>query len=292
MSDTIEELFYPRILNSLRGNLPPVQCIVWKGRDEYEKITFENVYPFDTIHDIKRMICAYYNQKEFHPNFLFVGVPQEGVPQEDSSSFLAIDYLWYENGENKAKNTHRLRNPIQNLNNPDDFFFLPNGEWSSPSRSDRGRSTIENVFLKWQEGELPTFHVFPLVYLVKLYKEETRQINISPEEWNKKFGPYFIHLTPDYTLPTREDIEFVEIIKRYIRDRSRSVDALQTLLEKGIESELSKPTTNGIRQLRLIWDVLSSHRERKTTLHSFITHGRYTYYKIACKGYITYSNVV
>ena len=108
MSDTIEELFYPRILNSLRGNLPPVQCIVWKGRDEYEKITFENVYPFDTIHDIKRMICAHYNQKEFHPNFLFVGVPQEGVPQEDSSSFLAIDYLWYENGENKAKNTHRM----------------------------------------------------------------------------------------------------------------------------------------------------------------------------------------
>ena len=59
MSD-IEQILYPTVLTSFREDVPPVQCIIWKGEDNYETIEFDKVYPFDTIEDIKRMICTYY----------------------------------------------------------------------------------------------------------------------------------------------------------------------------------------------------------------------------------------
>ena len=58
MSD-IDQILYPTVLTSLREDTPPVKCIVWKGGDEYEVITFDKVYPFDTLDDLKRMICTY-----------------------------------------------------------------------------------------------------------------------------------------------------------------------------------------------------------------------------------------
>ena len=41
MSSDIEQILYPTILSSLRENVPPVQCMIWKGGDEYDMITFD-----------------------------------------------------------------------------------------------------------------------------------------------------------------------------------------------------------------------------------------------------------
>ena len=37
MSD-IEQILYPTVLSSLREDTPPVQCIVWKGNEDYEVV--------------------------------------------------------------------------------------------------------------------------------------------------------------------------------------------------------------------------------------------------------------
>ena len=47
MSSDIEQILYPTVLSNLRENVPPVQCIIWKGNDEYELIEFDktkNIY--------------------------------------------------------------------------------------------------------------------------------------------------------------------------------------------------------------------------------------------------------
>jgi hypothetical protein len=105
MSSDIDQILYPQPLSSLRENVPPVQCMIWKGDDEYESIVLE-VYPFDTIDDIKRMICEFYkNDPSFLPRFMFVGVPlgeaayDEYAPTTETL-YLPIDYLWYPNGKN------------------------------------------------------------------------------------------------------------------------------------------------------------------------------------------------
>ena len=86
MSD-IEQILYPTVLTSLREDTPPVKCIVWKGKDEYETIEFNKVYPFDTIDDIKRMICNHYEgDSAFIPRFTFVGVPLNDPYSEEIPS--------------------------------------------------------------------------------------------------------------------------------------------------------------------------------------------------------------
>ena len=112
MSD-IEQILYPTVLSSFREDIPPVQCIVWKGEDNYELLTFDKVYPFDTVDDIKRLICAHYeNNSAFVPQFVFAGVPigdtayETDIQPSLSTSYIPLEWLWYSTDTNDAKATY------------------------------------------------------------------------------------------------------------------------------------------------------------------------------------------
>ncbi len=254
MSD-IEQILYPTVLTSFREDVPPVQCIIWKGEDNYETIEFDKVYPFDTIEDIKRMICTYYeSDNSFHPNFMFMGIPigdtAYSVEQPSlETQYLAADYLWYPTGVDDPRKTYILANPRRTLTKPDLRFVTADGSYASPNYEPRGRSTIETIFLKPRDGMIPVLHVFTLKYLLREY---TGQTPISEEDWNKRFAPYF----PDVPIegpyePDQEDMRFARKIHSFIKQRERTLDVVNSLLEGGYEVPTIK--VSGIRQLRLIW---------------------------------------
>jgi gliding motility-associated-like protein len=88
MSD-IDQILYPTVLTSLREETPPVQCIVWKGRDDYEVIQFDKVYPFDTIDDIRNG-----DEPEPTPQPLPVIIPNVMSSNNDNvNDFLKIKNL-------------------------------------------------------------------------------------------------------------------------------------------------------------------------------------------------------
>ena len=74
MSD-IEQILYPTVLTSLREDTPPVKCIVWKGKDEYETIEFSEFWGgnnYDTVTFVgdgfetqKRVYFAIGNENDF-----------------------------------------------------------------------------------------------------------------------------------------------------------------------------------------------------------------------------------
>lgn len=254
MSSDIDRILYPTVLESFRQDTPPVQCIIWKGGEEYEKITFDKIYPFDTVEHIKRLICNNYNgDSKFIPRFLFVGIPVTGEEDDEEPSmetaYQAMDFLWYPMGTNDPKKTYRLKNPRKTLVESDLRFVSENGSFASPNYEIRDRSTIEQVFLKPRNGKLPTFHVFPFRYL---YNEYRGQKPISEQEWNKKFAPYFpeIHINGPYE-PNEEDKEFAEKIHYFINKRNTSLDILNDYLEGAIEVPRIK--LSGIQQLLLTW---------------------------------------
>lgn len=157
MSD-IDQILYPTVLTSLREDVPPVQCIVWKGGEEYESITFDKVYPFDTIDDIKRLICAHYeNDPAFIPRFTFVGVPlgeaaySDAQPTRDSV-YIPLDWLWFPTETNDPTKTYILNSPRKALTEPDMRFVSSDGSYASPNYEPRGRSTIEEVFSNPRTG--------------------------------------------------------------------------------------------------------------------------------------------
>ena len=239
MSD-IEQILYPTVLYSLHEDIPPVKCIIWNG-DDYETITFDKVYPFDTIDDIKRMICTHYKDNAFIPRFMFVGVPQD----TKNTTYIPADYLWYPNGTNDPKLTYILKNP-RKLES-DLRFVSSDGSWASPNIEPRGRSSIEQVFLR--DGPIPVFHVFTLASLLKRYKGP---LPISEDDWNKRFAPYFpdIKVEGPYK-PDSSDVEFAQKIHFFIEQREKSINKLNRYLMEGVEVPIMKLT--GIRQLRLTW---------------------------------------
>lgn len=264
MPDIKDYILRPRLLNSLQQDIPPVRCVIWKGRNTYETVEFDKVYPFDTINDIKRMICAhYYPDTTFHPKFLFVGIPYRGEEMQmneekgpdEVTTYLPVDYLWYANGSSKPEDVHRLQNPIANLQRPDTFFFTPDGSWTGPARETRGRATIENVFLKPNSGEIPVLHVFPIRYLLQVGGQS--QDSMPEEDWNKYYGPYYVDvpIKGPYRAE-KSDNDFARKIKLYVEERIRGLYQLDERLQEGISEDLKEqlnPTIEGVRQLRLIW---------------------------------------
>jgi hypothetical protein len=255
MSSDIEQILYPTILSSLRENVPPVQCMIWKGGDEYDMITFDEVYPFDTVDDIKRLICAYYeDDATFLPRFTFVGIPlgdaayEETAPDVDTM-YHPIDYLWYPNGTNDATKTYELKHPLRALTHPDMRFVTSSGAYASPNREVRGRSMVEEVFLEHRNGKFPIFHVFTLNTLLQAYRG---QKPIGEEDWNKRFAPYF----PDVKIegPYQADADDLAMLKKInylVSNRLQSLRIVNRLLEEGIETPRIQIT--GIRQMWLTW---------------------------------------
>ena len=236
MASDIDHILSPKPLHILSYQTP-VRCNVWKGNKISETIEL-HVYPFDTIDTLKYLIYAHYKQPEFLPRFTFVGI---GI----LDNFIPLDYLWYPIGANKVEDTYELTNPASLQ---DDLRFVTDtGEYASPNYELRGRSTIEDVFLK--TGGIPTLHIFPLTYLLRLYKGAKP---ISDEEWNKKFAPYFVELTSSTYQPTAEDKRFGEVISSFIDKRYKSLTLLEEILERS-EAELSPVKVDGIQQLQLTW---------------------------------------
>ena len=248
METEIDRLLSPQPLYSLREDVPPVQCMIWKGRDQYDTVTFD-VYPFDTLETIKTMICnRYSDDSSFVPRFTFVGVPQNGEEPSKQTTYLPLDYLWYGNGTHDPTETHVLFHPLQAMTQGDEWFVTANGTYSSPNMESRGRSTLEDVFLK-PHGSIPTLHVFSLVSLLREYKGATP---ISEVDWNKRFAGYFPHvpLGGPYQ-PVKEDIAYSRTLRIFLSKRAATMERLNQMIEGG---ELNPGMElNGVRHMNLTW---------------------------------------
>ena len=229
METEIDRLLSPQPLRSLRENIPPVQCMIWKGRDRYESITFD-VYPFDTLETIKSMICdRFHEDPSFIPRFTFVGIPMKEGPPSLDGSYLPLDYLWYENGNNDPTKTHELQHPVRAMQDGDEWFVTANGSYSSPNMELRGRSTLEDVFLKSESGIIPVLHVFSLGALLNEYKGRTP---VAEVDWNKRFAGYFPHVPMGGPYePDKEDLAFLRSIRIFLSKRVSNVNYLNQMIK-------------------------------------------------------------
>ena len=251
MADEIGELFAPQLLSSFRENVPPVQCIIWKGNNDYETITLQHVYPFDTIDTIKRMICAAYpDNPAFIPRFTFVGIPMNNASTPTiNTTYLPLDYLWFSNESHDPSNTYEMPHPLKALTQSDERFVSRDGSYKSPNYEPRGRSTIEDILLEQYDGELPILHVFPLRTLLREYRGVTP---MPQEDWNGRFAGYYplVKMGGPYQA-TDEDIEFSKKIQYFFSKRDVTLNRLNQFLEDNERVPLIEVT--GVKQLRLVW---------------------------------------
>lgn len=257
----IDKIITPGILTNLHDDMPPVTCIVWKGGEEYETIILDTLYPFDTIDQLKRVICTYYKDiPYFIPKYIFIGVPTGGSGTNIAEQalptlktvYLAVDYLWFPAGRTEARDTIILNNPRQSVIYTDPRFSTADGSFPPYSYSPRGRSTIEDIFIRPREGKLPVFHVFPLHYIMSEY---TGQRPVSEQEWNRRIAPYFIDISSDGPYePNEDDLRFAQDIHTFVNNRQTSLDSIDKLLSSGDEHTIEFPEfqMTGIRQIRLL----------------------------------------
>jgi len=251
MASEIDQLFSPQLLSSFREDHPPVQCMIWKGRDQYDTITLDRIYPFDTIDMIKRMICAKYsNDRSFVPRFTFIGIPQN----DDSSPTMAttyfpIDYLWFSNESHDPSDAHILAHPLKAMADGDERFVTSDGSFAAPNYELRGRSMVEDVLYHPYGGNPPVLHVFTLRTLLNEYKGVTP---IPQEDWNLRFAAYFPDVKVGGPYQAREeDVEFTKKIQYFLEKRESTLDRLNQFLEDN--EQVPSIQVTGVRQLRLIW---------------------------------------
>jgi len=251
MASEIDQLFSPQLLSSFREDLPPVQCMIWKGKDEYVTITLDHIYTFDTIDTIKRMICAKYSSdRSFVPRFTFVGIPQNDDSSPNmATTYLPIDYLLFSNESHEPSDAHVLAHPLKAMMEGDERFVASDGSFTAPNYELRGRSTVEDILYRPYDGHPPVLHVYTLRALLNEYKGVTP---ISQEDWNRRFAAYFFGVKVEGPYqPNEADVEFTKKIQYFLSKRETTLDRLNQFLEDS--EQVPSIQVTGVKQLRLIW---------------------------------------
>jgi hypothetical protein len=242
----IEQIIHPSIISNFREGMYPVRCIIWKGGSETEEIIFDRVYPFDTIDNVKQMISSHYKGRyEFLPKYTFVAT-KVSEENDEGELYMPVDYNWFPTGSSAGRDVIILPNPRTNVQTPSSKFITSDGSFPSITPKARGRSTLEKVYLQ-PFNEIPTFYVFPLLYLMRDYNGPRP---ISEADWNKRFAPYFIDIPVSGPYEaTEEDKEFANTIYKYIESRSNNIDKVNEMLEYGYPIPIINVT--GVKYIRL-----------------------------------------
>ena len=236
MASAIDHILSPKPLNIFKYP-SRVTCKVWLGQSNYDTITLDTIYPFDTIDTITYLVCNHYKREEFLPNFLFIG-----IPQAEDEKYIPLDYLWFPIGSSKPTDALVLHSPT--IKQRDDRFVSRDGSFTNPTCELRGRSTIEDVLLKY-DNEIPELHVFPLAFLL-------RSKTVTDEVWNGSYASYFPNVSVRGThQPTEDDFKFGRMISSFLEKRRSTVQHLEKLLQR--QDELPPNTIDGIQQLMLVW---------------------------------------
>lgn len=211
-------------------------------------LQIEGLAKFHTVEDLHRAIWLqtlaskkdYIN--EVYPKYSFLGVEEkDGTYLSAMGTFMEIK----ETGSTKVN----LPNPERTIRSgiPQDTFVDANGDRKPVTYYQRGRVTLEDVFLR-QATTMPTFHIYSLKYLLKLYKGAKP---ISQLNWNGLFYPYFPALESSAMgVFTPEDVTQAKYVKTYIEAKLSQVNKLEALLEAVSYPELK---TTAVKLLTFQW---------------------------------------
>lgn len=244
-------------MDSLRdtdyGTMPEVTVRCWSQAEGlFEDLVLDQLYPFHTLNDLKILIYeAKGRSSAWLPTQTFLGVPIGDVNESPTDRYMTTDTIWY--SVLSPKTPLDVASPLKVCSGtaaPDKRFVDVQGNVTQLGRIDRGRSTLEDLYLIPREGVMPTFYAFcarDMLDRLEIPEGEP----VGARDWNGRFLPYFPALGPTSYDPTMELIEAANIRLRYAQAEGQLMRALDESLEA------AEPTValqvSGIYALRLLW---------------------------------------
>ena len=216
---------------------PAIQVYVQEvdGSFKTEPMILNNVPSYFTITDIYRLLWLQKGESdEWHPSFVFLGVPLTPGPPTSETMYENALGLWYLQESQSVEDSFRLPNPINVMqaNTPFTQFVDVNGARLPVTFRPRDRTKIEDVF-KYTSGEGSSIvlHAYSLTYLQREFSGEKPY---SSRIWNGLFLPYFPTLNETGPFePTSEIKASSEEIKTYIKLKLKESKFLMECLETG-----------------------------------------------------------
>ena len=254
---------------SLKDSMPNIVIRLWQpGGASYEELEWDGAFPFLTIEDIKQFIfTSMYTRSpeegmKWLPKCTFLAYPLGGDDEVEPGPglrYLAADYLWYPGQATKPENVIIMASPVDMLEGVDRRFIDSLGNFANLGRTRHSRSTIEEIFLKPRDGEIPVLHAYALADILT---EFTGPKPITNTDWNGRFAAYYpdIPLEGPYEgLP--EDEGYARTILSFFNKRREHLETVESALESIEPQDLNKLRIDGVQYLRLEWPYIVSDFE-------------------------------
>jgi hypothetical protein len=248
--ETLKSLEKPNPLESFFGDFQTVNVVIHDGQSE-ETIELTNVAPFFTLDDLQRSLWLDQEEPDhLFPKFTYWAYEKDGELLPATSVYVS-----------------EIETQVKILPVPDPRTVIPTGQHLEEFVDDsgkkrpfgerpRGRSTLEDIFLKKSEDEFPTFHCFSYRGLLASYQGVQP---ISELDWYGLFYPYFPRLERGSNgIMTTNDVEQKSVIRVYIEAKRTQVGFLETLLAENYD-DLREIRAVNARLFTLQWTNL--HQE-------------------------------
>jgi hypothetical protein len=240
LNDLVSGLITHQPLQTFRGSMGTLTVIIHRASGE-TTITLDTLAPFHTIEDIHRAAWLHEDKSDdLYPKYSYFAYDSDGTMVPAMGTFRDIET---EDGQ-----ILRVPEPVQQIRSGQRLaaFLYEDGTKKNIQYSPHGRLTIEDKF----QGVIPTFHIYPLRYLLTLY---TGARPISQVDWNGLFFPYFPALDPSSSGDmTPQDRQQVNSIEQLMSAKLQDTAFLERLVGEVADS-LEPLRTSGIYSLLLQW---------------------------------------
>ncbi len=223
-----------------------IKCWSYDTR-KFEEIVIDNIYPFNTINDLKLRLYKIKQSSDWLPQYVFFGEVFGPVTEGPKDRFKTIGFAWSTEEDVDLYLISPLK--VTNPNSPPNYTFIDTlGQQKINSVENYHKKTIEDTFTSQSEITIYAFALDDLLLNFGVAEDNLP----SKSNWYGRFSMYFPALTYDTIKPSPKDIKNTDLLLQYETSNNQIISNIETLITN--DPQTVNLSIENILALQLLFD--------------------------------------
>ncbi len=223
----------------------------------FEEIIIDNIYPFNTINDLKLRLYSIKKSSEWLPNYVFFGEVFGPVTEGPKDRFRTIGFSWSSIDDLVTQGMF-LVSPLKitNQGSQPNYTFVDNmGQPITNAFENYSRQIIEDC---WPNQNEVVIYAFCLDDLLLNFGVAENNLP-SKSNWYGRFSMYFPALTYETIKPSVKDIQNSDVLLKYYLANNQIISNIEDLITNDVQTV--NLSIENILALQLLFDSKTSEEE-------------------------------
>ncbi len=253
-SELMDSLQKVKTLDTLDPLNITIKCWSYDKRN-FEEIIINDIYPFNTINDLKLRLYKQKQSSVWLPQYVFFGEVFGPVTEGPKDRFKTIGFAWNTDDDQSQSDIGLyLISPLKvtNQNSPPNYTFVDTmGQQKNNSVENYHKKTIEDTFISLSDITIYAFALDDLLLNFGVAEDNLP----SKSNWYGRFSMYFPAISYDTIKPSLKNIKDTDLLLQYETSNNQIISNIETLIVN--DPQTINLSIENILALQLLFDKSS-----------------------------------